>query len=733
MRLPNLRLAPLLVVAVVLPVPAGGAILRVPDDHPGIQTALDAASDGDRIVVSPGTYAEQIDFLGKAVEVVSRDGAGVTLIDATAKGSVVVFRNGEGRDSLLQGFTLQGGSGTLIVNTLYGGGILCFGASPTLRENVIVANTARLGGGIAIVGDAAPRLEANRFMRNGTVHGASMPIAGGAIYCEDSAPELVGNHIEDNQASRSGGGIAATAGATPLLEDNVILANHAGPALTASGGGLTCLEGAMVFARGNLVRRNGAPLGAGAHCGPGATLFAVDNEITENRSSGAGGGVALVGDVGSLLQSNRIVANAASEGAGVYCQGSDAILAENLIRAHRDSIDRGAGIACVGGSTTRIEANRIEENAAAEGAGLYLAEQSEVSVLRNHVLHNNTFGDGAGILARSARATFEGNVIAANVARRGRGAGLFLSLSRSVIASSTIADNEARAPHPETTSGGGIYIHDSTVEVYNSIFWHNRSDEGAQIDRFFGNLSVDFSIVEGGWPGNENLDADPLFVGIATGDLHLRIDSPAVDRGDPTAPVLGSVDIDGEARVIDGDRTGGGRVDIGADEMRPEIAARFGRVSDSARCLTNVLFINGSAGDRERRVVLRVGDPLHLRLVPPPAGPEPAGFAAYAWISEPDPVTISLQPRGLGFMAFPTPLTAEPVNQPARIWNNFGYRRRLGSPDFASHPAPSTPLEMAAGARFPVLVTFQAFIEDAASGAEGPLSITNAVVVEITD
>ena len=55
-----------------------------------IQGAIAAAAPNDEIIVGPGTYAETIDFLGKAITVRSSGGAEVTILDGTGlNGSVV--------------------------------------------------------------------------------------------------------------------------------------------------------------------------------------------------------------------------------------------------------------------------------------------------------------------------------------------------------------------------------------------------------------------------------------------------------------------------------------------------------------------------------------------------------------------------------------------------------------------------------------------------------------------
>ena|SRR5882762_8467466 len=66
--------------------------IHVPADQPTIQAAISAAQNGDTILVSPGTYAENIDFIGKAITVKSTNGAKVTIIDAHQVGPAATFK-----------------------------------------------------------------------------------------------------------------------------------------------------------------------------------------------------------------------------------------------------------------------------------------------------------------------------------------------------------------------------------------------------------------------------------------------------------------------------------------------------------------------------------------------------------------------------------------------------------------------------------------------------------------
>src|SRR3954453_6976463 len=112
----------------------GPAVIRVPQDAPTIQAAIDEALNFDTVLVSPGTYIESLDFLGKAVTVTSSSGPGNTLLDARSlHQSAVRFHSSEGRDSVFEGFTVKS---TDASGAFHGVGVDAAGASPSIIGNV---------------------------------------------------------------------------------------------------------------------------------------------------------------------------------------------------------------------------------------------------------------------------------------------------------------------------------------------------------------------------------------------------------------------------------------------------------------------------------------------------------------------------------------------------------------------------------------------------------------------
>jgi parallel beta-helix repeat protein len=210
--------------------PATATTIHVPAEQPTIQAAINAAVDGDTVLVSDGTYVENINFGGKAITVSSVNGPAVTTIDGGKLNTVVLFVTNETSASVLNGFTITNG---LAVNQApnfgEGGGIAIEnGASPTITNNIITANGACNGNGIGI-GFANPVIQRNSITDNFQT-GCSGGIGGGGISIrgDSSGTQVVDNVIANNTMTGSGingGGLVLFAGGSPLIQNNTISGN----------------------------------------------------------------------------------------------------------------------------------------------------------------------------------------------------------------------------------------------------------------------------------------------------------------------------------------------------------------------------------------------------------------------------------------------------------------------------------------------------------------------------
>ena len=286
---------------------AEAATINVPADQSTLQQAITAASNGDTVLVAPGTYHENINFLGKAITVASTGGPSVTTIDGGGTESVVTFSSGEANSSVLEGFTITNGNAS-VYNLYSGGGIAIFYASPTIKNNVITNNAACSGGGIGLYVSPNAVIKYNLVTQNsgGTCAGAT----GGGIYIEGGGvAQIIGNTISKN-TSGSGGGMFLDDAGTPTIRDNVITGNS-----TSRGGGIATVNQTQGVIVQNLI---------------------MANVTGKPGQEGQGGGIWLSvpnGSIGPMTINNTIVANQAGEGSGVYVGGFDAqtALYNNLI------------------------------------------------------------------------------------------------------------------------------------------------------------------------------------------------------------------------------------------------------------------------------------------------------------------------------------------------------------------------------------------------------------------
>ena len=248
----------------------------VPLAYATIQAAIDAAVTGDLVCVDPGTYVENIDFVGKEVHVLGIGGPEVTVIDGGGLDSVVVFDDGEGPGAVLEGFTITGGSGSWD-----GGGIDVVSSTPTLTGLMLTGNTtSHYGGGLSLVWSDAD-------VENVWIVGNTANQAGG-LHVKESSATLSNLWISDNHGTYAGG--LRDTGGDSVYENLVVVGNSA----TTAAGGLYGEGTSSTFANVTFVA-NEAPLGAALNFGgPSFSTASFQGAVVANNlASNDGGGIAV--------------------------------------------------------------------------------------------------------------------------------------------------------------------------------------------------------------------------------------------------------------------------------------------------------------------------------------------------------------------------------------------------------------------------------------------------------
>ncbi len=249
-------------------------VREIPAEYPTIQAGIDAAQEGDTVLVSPGIYYENLQLRGRNIVLSSRfwadrnpDLIAQTVVDGSqpahpdTASCLLIWKN-EGPATVIEGFTFRGGTGTVWLDPAgagtfrEGGGILTEYASPVIRHNVIRNNSvAPAGAGMVSSG-------------------------GGGIRSGEGAPLIENNLIVYNQAEGYGGGIVLNYCPGAVVLNNVIAHNSGGK--NYSGGGFWATgagQSTVVQLHNNVIAFNDSPGPVGANSGKGGGIWVFSIKV----------------------------------------------------------------------------------------------------------------------------------------------------------------------------------------------------------------------------------------------------------------------------------------------------------------------------------------------------------------------------------------------------------------------------------------------------------------------
>ena len=548
-------------------------------DYESIQPAIDAADEGDTIIVAQGEYFEAINFNGKNIVLTSSDPNDWNIVTNTiiylnggptppSTFPVVTFSGQESESCILQGIEITGGY------TTYGGGINGNGTKATIRNCYIYNNHADYcGGGIY---NCDGLIDNCTISRNITVNNTITSKGGGLYGCDGIIKNCT---FEHNGAGNStykgeGGGLHSCNG---QIIDCTIQNNGMN---NGDGGGLCCCNAIIMNC---IIQNNG-----------------VGHKTATVTIPGNGGGFCNCSNqiINCIIQNNT----ATNKGGGLYnCNG---ILSGCTIKNNTTTSDSGGGLANCMGSV--VDCDIIGNTSPLWHAGGAI----DCNLFKNCIISGNSargYGGGLYNCKKVSNCKISGNsseiypgaglsdcnsvtncIISGNTAG-GSGAGLY---DCNEVVNCTIVGNYSQQ------KASAIYFKGNYGIIDNTIIWDNMAAEGGQVlveciepNTALYNLSIDYSDIQNGpnsvivgtgavlrWEPN-NLDTYPLFKQPGSwnntthkwneGDYHLLANSVCIDAGDPNRNYADQNDIDGDPRLI------GQYVDIGADEAPIYVPPQF--------------------------------------------------------------------------------------------------------------------------------------------------------------
>ncbi len=499
------------------------------------------------------------------------------------------------------GFFLATGEPAVVSNTVTlnqasvdGGGFYIDGSAGVVQENIVTFNSADgqsdgtgRGGG-AYLENTKVNFKENQVLQNNARTG------GGLHLFAASEAIIDGNHVDDNVAVLDGGGFHLDASAT-IMTNNRVTGNRG-----RNGGGFYLFNfSAAQLANTTVLSNTASEDGGGLYL----RLSNASLDIaTINANSGRNGG-ALFSKL-SKLAFGEVYAErnqASSLGGAFYLDESDSIILDSTFYTNTATLDGGALYILRSGGAL-IQGVDAQGNQAGGNGGAFYLNDSSIGVGGNRLVDNRAVGNGGALYADKSDIVFERFLVRGN--RAVDGAGIFLANgSDAVMTANAFVDNVSSG------RGGAFYVQGSSPQLLQTTIARNQGGQAVFIDTFgpvpsrvsflntiVADQPVALSLTEKNsttlsvtlwhnvatrWNGpvavatdETNIEDDPLF---APDGYHLLKDSPAINEGGETTV---SKDVDSDAIPQ------AGVPDIGADEFPVPCVAQIER--DPSRTYTGL-------------------------------------------------------------------------------------------------------------------------------------------------
>lgn len=326
-------------------------------------------------------------------------------------------------------------------------------------------------------------------------NGHSADGQGGGVTYANSDAVVENNHIISNDASVDGGGILVSLASNGVIRNNFIDSNSA----TRFGAGMSIVGASNPSVYNNWISNNNASGPTYTNGGAGGGGIFVDgnsspqimkNTITTNHADHAGGAISLRVGCSSIIEDNTITDNNSAYGGGVHIEteGGAPIIRNNTISSNQANYSAsfpgsgfGGGVSIFNTSKPQVIGNTISNNSATDGgAGIVSAESANSTIADNKILSNKVpmstsgYKTGGGIYVANSTANIFNNIIYSNEASLGGGIGL-LDNANVAIVNNTIVKNLVQTNRPVVSAGGGISVMDvvTSASIKNNIITQN--------------------------------------------------------------------------------------------------------------------------------------------------------------------------------------------------------------------------------------------------------------------